>query len=98
MSKPSFYLDSGASDETQLTMNPAFSRLKMTTFFLQVCFCAMMDEIDFFCLLSVFSLLVFERRICFLAGSGFYTMERLCERERERLQSANLFISFATAF
>jgi hypothetical protein len=39
------FLDRGASDEIQLTMNLALSRLKMTTS-LHVCFFAMMDEID----------------------------------------------------
>jgi hypothetical protein len=36
LSKPSLYLDSGASEEFQLVMNLALSRLKMTTF-LQAC-------------------------------------------------------------
>jgi hypothetical protein len=62
LSKPSFYLDSGASDEIQLTMNLALSRLKNDDFSSSVCFLVMTDEIDLF--VSAFFLdLLFERWI-----------------------------------
>jgi hypothetical protein len=86
MSEPSFYLDSGASDEIQLTMNLALSRLKMTTF-LHVCFFAMMDEIDRLFWLCFFLGLLFERWIL-LAGVASTRWNVVAQ---ERLQSATLF-------
>jgi hypothetical protein len=86
MSEPSFYLDSGASDEIQLTMNLALSRLKMTTF-LHVCFFAMMDEIDRLFWLCFFLDLLFERWIL-LAGVASTRWNVVAQ---ERLQSATLF-------
>jgi hypothetical protein len=97
MSEPSFYLDSGASDEIQLTMNLALSRLKMTTF-LHVCFFAMMDEIDRLFWLCFFLDLLFERWILLagVASTRWILLAGVASTRwnvvaQERLQSATLF-------